>query len=228
MRVRRRGSRACLTARDAEARRRGSRVLASAGTPILLAWIACALLGACDTISETEREQSPTGGVEMSLQILRTATQQYQFFKVTAKGEIEYGGGMRAFNSTTGWSGAMSAEEIREFLTLLESTGWCAQEPPDDRESATRVQIAVRCAEGRHTWNVRGEPETVTRMEAFLDPIARRRLNPELDRLPEATEKRAMTRGAQPSRTSEATADGGGAPNSQPSAAPSTTPAPPP
>lgn len=147
-----------------------------------------ASLPACDSISEEERAASPTGGVELSLQVLRTGVQQYELFRVTHRGEIEYGGGMRAFNGTTGWTGHLTAEQIGEFLTLLDSTGWCEHEPPDDREDLTRVRIEVRCHQGRHTWNVRGESEGVKRMVAFLDPIARRRLEPELDRLPSPNE----------------------------------------
>ncbi|MBM4114117.1 MAG: hypothetical protein FJ253_12235, partial [Phycisphaerae bacterium] len=142
----------------------------------------------CDTISETERAESPTGGVELSLQILRTGEQKYELYKVTAKGEIEYGGGFKAFNGTTGWTGRLTPEEIREFLVVLASTGWCDTEPHDDPESTTRVAIEVRCDEGRHTWSVRGESEEVKKMHALLDPIARRRLESDLDRLPDPNE----------------------------------------
>ncbi len=105
----------------------------------------------CDSISERERAESPTGGVEMSLQILRTGEQQYEFYRVTARGELEYGGGMRAFNESTSWKTPLAEAEIRDFLAELARTGWCEHEPADDPESPTRVSIVLRCDSGRHT-----------------------------------------------------------------------------
>jgi len=132
----------------------------------------------------------------MSLSIARPSEQAYELFRVTRTGDLEYGGGLRAFNGSTNWSGVMSDEEIRSFLALLDETGWCDTSPVTDDESAVRVRIELRCTERGRTWAVKGMPEGVTRMHALLDPIARKRLQPELDRLPESSEAREKREGA--------------------------------
>lgn len=196
---------------------------------------ACTALPGCSALEGVDRRQpSRTGEVTMSLSIARPADQAFELFRVTRLGDLEYGGGMKAFNDATSWSGVMSDEEIAQFLARLEESGWCEQAPPSDPESTVRVRIELLCASGRHTWNLRGEAESVTSMRALLEPIARRRFDAKLDRLPEASERRGMTRGVERAGSaSEAKGQGTEAP--QEPAAPSgddesgakTTPAPP-
>jgi len=149
-----------------------------------------------------QKEPSPTGGVTMSLSISRPDEQSYEIFRVTRQGALEYGGGMAAFNDRTNWSGAMTSQEIDAFLALLDRVGWCETEPEGDRASSIRCRIELRCTERRRTWAIRGEPASVTEMRAMLEPIARRRFQPDLDRLPEPTELRPSG--------SAATSSGGG------------------
>jgi len=188
--------------------------------------------GGCGALGGTDRAASPTRGVSMSLDIRKPDQQIYELFRVTDAGRMEYGGGMRAFNGSTSWSTELSRAEIDEFLSLLAASGWCDSRPEDDDASSIRCRIEVVCEGGRHSFTVRGEPESVVRMRAFLDPIARRRLDPELDRLPEASERREMTRGMERAggsgaQTPAATEDGSGAPpgSAGSSEGPSSTPA---
>jgi len=102
----------------------------------------------------------------------------------------------------------MTEGEIRAFLEALDRNGWCHEAPPTDRESSIRCRIELRCTDARRTWEIRGEPESVVEMRAILDPIARRRLLPELDRLPEASERRTMTHGADRAPRDDAAAGG--------------------
>lgn len=162
------------------------------------AWIgALALLGCTAFEEHGANTPSRTDGITMSLSIARPSEQAYELFRVTREGDLEYGGGMRAFNGSTSWSGAMTTDEIQSFLTLLNESGWCDTRPPTDDESTVRVRIELRCTERRRTWSIRGAPESVARMRELLEPIARRRFEPDLDRLPEASEIRAKRREAE-------------------------------
>lgn len=164
----------------------------------LAAVISLGAASGCESLGASRREASPTGGTSLSLDIRKPDQQIYELYRVTDRGQIEFGGGMAAFNGSTTWTGTLSEQEIERFLVLLAESGWCERKPESDPTSNTRVQVEAVCASGRRTFSVRGEPESVQRMRAFLDHIARRRFEPELDRLPEATERRELTRGAAP------------------------------
>ena len=170
-------------------------VLRSLRASVALAIVAA--LSACTAFEEMNSSTpSPTGGVTMVLSIARPDQQTYELYRVTRRGEIEFGGGMNAFNDTTTWRGSMTEEQIARFLGLLDEIGWCESGPESDPASSVRVRIELRCTERRRTISIRGTPESVVRMRNLLDPIARERFGPDLDRLPEASDRRTMTRGA--------------------------------
>lgn len=186
-------------ARARHVARRVTRVVVCLVAVIGMAMALSCVTTGCTALEEWNQDTpSPTGGITMSLSIARPSEQAYELYRVTRNGDLEFGGGLRAFNDTTTWSGAMSTEEIASFLVLLEETGWCDTEPPNDRESTVRVRIDLRCAERRRTWTFRGAPESVERMRNLLDPISRRRFESELDRLPEASENRPKSTGTTP------------------------------
>lgn len=172
------------------------RVVRSGAVMLLsVAMVMLLIVGGCEGLGSSDRRPQRTGGDSLLLWIAKPAEQSYELFRVTPAGDLEYGGGMAAFNSNTTWSGAMTDAEIASFRSLLARTGWCNGFPESDRESSVRVRLEVWCDTRQRTWEGRGEPSSVTEMRTLLEPIARRRFDAALERLPEASDRRSMTIG---------------------------------
>lgn len=185
--------------------------------PRCAAAAALLLLCGCDAISQVgQRPPSPTGEVAITLQVLVPSQQRYEVFRVTREGKFEYGGGLRAFNGHTNWSTQLTPAQVAEFVGHVDRTGWCAERPPEQKEGEPMVNVELTCADEKvRNFTIRGSDPGVASLQAFFDPIARMRLNPILDQLPEASG------GAPPAKP-----DAGAAPATAPATAPAPAPAP--
>ncbi len=108
-------------------------------------------------------------------------------YRVNGAHELGFGGGADAFNRKLSWEGELTPGEYERLQALLEEHGWfagTATSTGEPRKRVTRVRVR-RNGQGRR-YTLRGVSEDADPVWQLLDQASRRRLKPDLDRLPEA------------------------------------------
>ena len=108
-------------------------------------------------------------------------------YRVNGARELGFGGGVDAFNRNLSWEGELTPGEYERLQELLGEHGWfdgTATSTGEPRKRVTRVRIRRNGRGWRDT--LRGVCEDVEPVRQLLDQASRRRLQGDLDRLPEA------------------------------------------
>jgi hypothetical protein len=108
-------------------------------------------------------DAGPTRGLAMRLWWARTDTRQYEYFVVGADGSLAYGGGMRAFERQTEWTGRLTDDEGARLRAIVDAAGWL-----------TAAEPSV------------GPDQAVDRAVELLGAACKRRFDRFMQRLPEA------------------------------------------
>lgn len=177
-----------MTARPAVAR--GETVAARAAVVRSLAGAACLwLLVSCASapVVPPSGAPGPTGGLGMRLWHARTDTRQYEYFVVGADGSLAYGGGMKAFERQTEWSGRLSDEEGARLRAIVDAAGWLtAAEPSAERAANPVAEMVFTVPGGERDVRIAGPDQAVDRAMEVLGGAAKRRFDRFMQRLPEA------------------------------------------
>ena len=112
-------------------------------------------------------------------------------YRVNGARRLGFGGGPDAFNRRINWVGTLTDQQYTELQDLLERHGWFAgtvNSPGEPPERITRVRL--RWPGGSRRFKVIGDSADIEPVRELLDGVARRRLQRDLDRLPEAGDVR--------------------------------------
>jgi hypothetical protein len=140
--------------------------------------------------SHGPRANSPTSGLELTM-FVRDSTSAEAFYRVWRDGTLGFGGGMDARLERTSWTGPMSAEEIRALHRLLEVHNWYSANPVSTHAPKDQLyRITVHAPQARKRFRVKGESPDVQPIRKLLEHASLRRLEGELQRLPEPSAKR--------------------------------------
>ncbi len=157
---------------------------------MLIVAMACitAVYGAgCASTSSSQNRHSRNSlaGFEFEL-MLRDETGSEALYRVDRDGNISFGGGLDARLGKTSWTGAMTDDELRELRDLLAAQDWFRQKPVATDEPRQRVYaVSLHAPENRTRFRVRGENQQLEPLRAFLHRLSLRRLEDDLNRLPQ-------------------------------------------
>lgn len=154
---------------------------------LLLALYAVAMMvaGGCAASARTGAGLDRTQGLTLDMHV-RDGGAMW-LYDVRADGGIGYAGGHDATLRRFSWTDTMSDEEIAELRLLVERFNWTnRQRSRETGEGARRYTVNVRQAGGGGgRFEVQGDREDVVAINALLHRICLRRLDAELDALPQ-------------------------------------------
>lgn len=132
-------------------------------------------------------DAGPTRGLAMRLWWARTDTRQYEYFVVGADGSLAYGGGMRAFERQTEWTGRLTDDEGARLRAIVDAAGWLtAAEPSVERAATPVAEMVFAVPGGEREVRVAGPDQAVDRAVELLGAACKRRFDRFMQRLPEA------------------------------------------
>ncbi len=111
-------------------------------------------------------------------------------YRVNGLRALGFGGGADARNRNLNWAGKLTSGQYDRLQELLEQDGWYAgnvTSTGEPRQRITRVQL--RWGGKSRRYKLRGECAAAGPVRALLDDAARRRFEPELERLPKAGDR---------------------------------------
>lgn len=161
----------------------------SAIAPALAGFAAAWVLLACasEPLTPPSGGPGPTGGLGMRLWHARTDTRQYEYFVVGSDGSLGYGGGMKAFDRQTEWTGRLTDEEGARLRAIVDAAGWLTAEQPSAERAATPVaEMVFTVPGGERAVRIAGPDQAVDRAMEVLGGAAKRRFDRFMQRLPEA------------------------------------------
>lgn len=110
-------------------------------------------------------------------------------YRVNGDRVLGWGGGRDAVSRRVSWTGVLDPQRYDRLRVLLEQEGWLAggvESSGAPRKRITRVSLRW---DGRsRRYSLRGECPAVEPLAALLDEACRKRLEPELESLPQAGE----------------------------------------
>jgi len=152
----------------------------------LAAWLVLASGMGC----QSNRHASSEGGTgrrpPMLSMYVRDATFAEEFYEIDRNDQLGFGGGLDArFNRAT-WNIAMTADEQMELNTLIERLDWMGGDLKSTHEPPKFIyRIQVRNETGHARYDLKGDHPQVSPIRELLHAISLRRLEPELQKLPE-------------------------------------------
>jgi hypothetical protein len=193
-------------------------------------WRAAALLGAvvaalagCASMGGGAAA-SPVDGWRLQIAVKYPSQQRYELFRITREGQVQYGGGMNAFNDVTTWETALSPDQATQFVDLMNACPWVAQAPTERGDGKSEPMLVVKFAHTGMTernFTLYGRNDEAEKLVAFMRGCTQQRYQGVLQKLPESTEKSAKPPTAPAAQTSGAsTAPAAQAPAAPPAAAP--------
>lgn len=121
----------------------------------------------------------------------RDGTDAEEYFKVSQDGTIGFGGGMNARLEKISWTGPMTPEELKSLGELIASHDWCKRDWVSTRVPEKALyRISLQTDECHRTIRLKGEHPDVNPVRDLLRKAALRRLQPDLDRLPQPSIKK--------------------------------------
>jgi hypothetical protein len=163
------------------------KVLAAVQCAVLALGIAAAVVGCGSApLALPSDSSSPTGGIGLRLWYAQVPTRQYQYFKLSDDGTLEFGGGLTAFNHKTDWTGKLTAEQGKAVRTLIDQSGWLTIPKPGRTEGETPVaELRVEAEGGYREFTIAGPDPKVEELLLILQTAANKRFDAFLERLPE-------------------------------------------
>ncbi len=121
----------------------------------------------------------------------RDGTDAEEYFKVSPDGTLGFGGGMNARLEKISWTGPMTVEELKLLGELIATHDWCKRDWVSTRQPEKALyRMSLQTAECRRTIRVKGEHPDVDPVRDLLRKASLRRLQPDLDRLPQPSIKK--------------------------------------
>ena len=160
-------------------------------TFFLRAFFLCSLLQSCSS-SNLAMDTSPVAGWRFQITVKFPSQQRYELFRITPTGEIQYGGGMSAMNDYTTWETALTPEQAKEFIDLMNSLSWIQNVPKETGDDKTEPVIVVKYQQRGGTeryFAIRGNTPESDKVIAIMKGFTQQRFQAILKKLPEATEK---------------------------------------
>jgi hypothetical protein len=147
--------------------------------------VVAALLVACGCGGQRSTEL--TGESELLLEMsVRDETNSERLYKIDRAGWISFGGGFQARMGTTTWTGSLSDVERQEIADVINQQGWFTSPIVSTNEPKDRVyRVDIDAPPGHRRFKVVGHNERMDAVEQVLGRICLRRLDGELERLPE-------------------------------------------
>ena len=167
----------------------------------LMKWIALAVIAlapvSCSSL-QSKPEPTATGGLEFTL-FVRDSTGSESFYQVTPDGSLGWAGGLYARLYSPKWSGALTADEIKTLQTLLAERQYFLSKPPSSGEPEKHIyRVYVNAPEHRTRFTVKGMSPEIEPIRELLANASLRRLEDDLDRLPQPSSNDATESGSQP------------------------------
>ena len=152
--------------------------------PALCAVLAAAALTGCGGAPKTT-ELTAESPLMLELSV-RDETNSERLYRIDRDNTISFGGGFQARLGTTTWTGPLSPEERAHIADVINQQGWFASRVESTNEPKARVyRIDINAPPGHKRFKVVGRNERVEPVEAVLEQICLRRLEPVLQQLPE-------------------------------------------
>lgn len=146
-------------------------------------WVVC--LSGCKSGPGGPPADTPTGGLELRM-FVRDASGAESLYQVNRDGSIEFGGGVNARLDRTTWKGQLTLDEIQRLRSLIESHGWYERNPPSTGEPPDMLyRVTINSTQARKRFKVMGESSEVAPVRDVLFHAALRRVQPDLERLPQ-------------------------------------------
>lgn len=125
------------------------------------------------------------GGFYLELQILGRENFAV-LYRVNGKRQLGFGGGLDAVNQTISWAGRLTEQEYSDLHEQLEINGWFAGTVTSTGQPPKRVtRFNLYWPGGHRRFKGKGESSQVEPVEALLSQASRRRLDKDLQLLPE-------------------------------------------
>ena len=107
-------------------------------------------------------------------------------YRIERDGTFNWGGGLNALVDKTTWAGPMTNEERKQLYDLLITYGWFERDPVSTNEPEGRItRVDLSGDPGSNHFKVRGQNADVQPVLDLLEKISRRRLEPDLQMLPQ-------------------------------------------
>jgi len=154
---------------------------------------ACALLAGCQSapLAPPDVANSPTGGLGLLLWYAKVPTNQYQYFKLSDDGKIEFSGGMTALNRKFDWTGKVTPEQGKAIRDAVDQTGWLSAENPARDAGETPLAEIELFADGKtRRFKISGPDPEVQKVVDALQMVTNQRFQQFMQRLPEAGQQR--------------------------------------
>jgi hypothetical protein len=153
----------------------------------MLSFLTLVVLTLAATGCGGQKSTELTGESELVLEMsVRDETNAERLYKIDRDGSISFGGGFRARVGTTTWTGSLSADERQEIATVINQQGWFTTPIVSTNEPKDRVyRVDIKAPPGHRRFKVVGHNERMNAVEQVLGRICLRRLEGELERLPE-------------------------------------------
>lgn len=148
--------------------------------------LAAVMLAGCTVMQDAPRRLGSCG-IALAVFVAHPRDARYEYFRID-DGVLHYGGGSDALLMKTSWSAPMTREQCDRVLELSRAAGWCDLEAKsrDGESDAAMASVAVAWEGGRVQFRRPASEATAAAVIAYLDRLARARLEKYLDRLPEA------------------------------------------
>ncbi len=117
---------------------------------------------------------------------VRDETNSERLYRIDRDHNISFGGGFQARLGNTPWTGALSEQDRIDIAHVINQQDWFGAKIESTNDPKERVyRIDIDAPPGHRRFKVVGRNERVASVEAVLERICLRRLDPELQRLPE-------------------------------------------
>jgi hypothetical protein len=166
-----------------------SRALAIAGLIALAQIAGCrAAVGKADV----GRAVADTGGCSLRLLVKRPKEQKYELYEVTRAGRAGFSGGAEAMQDRPPtFLIDLPSDVAARFRDEMSKCSWMEAKPddrgPEDQEPITVVTLGLPNGFDRK-FTLYGSQPQVDAFVNLIEPVVRKRHDPYLDRLPQATE----------------------------------------
>ena len=127
-------------------------------------------IGASDT--------SPVAGWRFQIAVKFPSQQRYELFRITPTGEIQYGGGMSAMNDYTTWENALTPEQAKEFVVLVNSLSWIQTVPKETGDDKTEPVFVVKYQQhggSERNFAIRGSTPETDKVVAYMKSLTQQR-----------------------------------------------------
>jgi len=117
---------------------------------------------------------------------VRDASLAEAYYEVSSKGEFGFGGGLDARFTRASWTTPLTETDLNELNALIEQNNWIGGDFKSTNEPKSFIyRIDVRNPAGHRRHDLKGDHPNVAPVRDWLHTISLRRLEPDLQKLPE-------------------------------------------